>query len=313
MPRWHELAKAELHVHLEGSVGPETMRLLAPELSDGEIQSLYRFEGFAGFLECFKAVVQRLRGPADYGLIARRLIEQFRRDNVIYAEVTLSAGVVLWKGMDFARVYEAVRGGAAGCGVEIAWNLDAIRHFGPEHAMRVAELAAERVNDGVISFGIGGDEQRGPAEWFEAVYRFARSKGLRLTAHAGETMGAESVWTALRIGAERIGHGIRAEEDPVLLRHLRDARIPLEICLSSNVATGAVASLGDHPVRRIFDAGVPITLNTDDPGIFNTTLDAEFELAARTFGFSEDELRGIVENGFRHAFAARKSSRSPML
>lgn len=309
MPRWQELAKAELHVHLEGSVSPETMRLLAPELSEEELQSLYRFQGFAGFLECFKTVVQRLRGPADYGLITRRLIEQFRRANVNYAEVTLSAGVVLWKEMDFARVYEAVREGAAGGGVDIGWNLDAIRHYGPEHAMQVAELAAERVNDGVISFGIGGDEERGPAEWFEAVYRFARSKGLRLTAHAGETMGPDSVWTALKIGAERIGHGIRAVEDPVLLRHLRDAQVPLEICISSNVATGAVASLGDHPVRRIFDAGVPVTLNTDDPGIFNTTLDAEFELAARGFGFSDDELCGIVENGFRHAFAGSPADR----
>ena len=163
-------------------------------------------------------------------------------------------------------------------------------------------MAAERVADGVVSFGIGGDEERGPAHWFTEAYRFARDKGLRLTAHAGETTGPESIWDALRLGAERIGHGIRSVEDPALMRHLRDRDVPLEICISSNVATGAVPSLGDHPIRRLYDAGVPIILNTDDPGLFGTTLDQEYDLAACTFGFSEQALRGIVENGFRYAF-----------
>ncbi len=128
------------------------------------------------------------------------------------------------------------------------------------------------------------------------------TNGLRLTAHAGETVGPYSVWGALRLGAERIGHGIRSADDPQLLRHLRDHNIPLEICISSNVATGAVRSLADHPVRRIYDAGVPIILNTDDPGVFRCTLNGEYELAARQFGFSDAELRGIAENGFRYAF-----------
>jgi adenosine deaminase len=134
------------------------------------------------------------------------------------------------------------------------------------------------------------------------VFRFAKSAGLRLTAHAGETMGPESVWAALEIGAERIGHGIRAVEDPALLRHLRDRGIPLEVCITSNVATGAVESLAAHPVRRLYDAGVPITLNTDDPAIFGTTLSVEYALAARRFGFSEAELRGIAQNAFRYGF-----------
>lgn len=169
--------------------------------------------------------------------------------------------------------------------------------------MQVAELAAGYVDDGVISFGIGGDEERGPAGWFTEVYRFARAKGLRLTAHAGETAGPESVWGALRLGAERIGHGIRAVDDPALVRHLRDENIPLEICISSNVATGAVPSLAAHPVRRLYDAGVQIVLNTDDPGLFGTTLENEYELAAHEFGFSEQELAQIAANGFRYAFA----------
>ena len=303
MPGCHEVAKAELHLHLEGSVTRATMLELAPEASSEEIRERFRFSNFAGFLECFKWVVERLRGPEDYAVVTRRLLETLDNQNVRYAEITLSAGVVLWKKQAFAPIFDAVRREAAQSPVEVQWNLDAIRHFGAEHAMQVAELAAEYVDDGVVSFGIGGDEERGPASWFTEVYRFARAKGLRLTAHAGETAGPESVWAALRLGAERIGHGIGAVDDPALMRHLRDENIPLEVCISSNVATGAVPSLAAHPMRRLYDAGVPITLNTDDPGLFGTTLDKEYDLAAREFGFSEQELAQIAENGFRYSFA----------
>jgi aminodeoxyfutalosine deaminase len=301
MPGCHEVAKAELHLHLEGSVTSATMRELAPEASAEEIRERFRFSNFAGFLECFKWVVERLRGPEDYAVVTRRLLETLDSQNVWYAEITLSAGMVLWKKQAFGPIFEAVRREAARSPVDVRWNLDAIRHFGAQHAMQVAELAAAYVDDGVVSFGIGGDEERGPAGWFTDVYRFARAKGLRLTAHAGETAGPESVWGALRLGAERIGHGIRAVDDPALLRHLRDENIPLEICISSNVATGAVPSLAAHPVRRLYDAGVPITLNSDDPGLFGTTLEKEYGLAGE-FGFSERELAQIAENGFRYAF-----------
>jgi len=169
--------------------------------------------------------------------------------------------------------------------------------------MQVAKLAAERAGDGVVAFGIGGDEERGPAEWFGEVYAFARSHGLRLTAHAGETMGPESIWAALRIGAERIGHGIAAVGDPALVSYLRDRQIPLEICITSNVATGVVAAYEDHPVRRLYDSGVLITLNSDDPGLFGTTLTREYELAASLYRFTETELRQIAANAFRCRFA----------
>ena len=294
--------KAELHLHLEGSVEPETMQELDPGLSVEAVRAMYRFHGFQGFIQAYKSVVERLRTPQDYARITRALLRRLAAETVQYAEITLSAGVVLWKGQEFAPVYTAVRQAAAEFSIEVHWILDAVRHFGVEHAMRIAELAAERVNDGVVAFGIGGDEERGPAAWFGEVYRFAKGGGLGLTAHAGETVGPESVWAALEIGAERIGHGIRAVEDPALLRHLRDRRIPRAVCIASTVATGAVASLAAHPVRRLYDAGVPITLNTDDPAIFATTLSGEYELAARQFGFSEAELRGIAQNAFRYGF-----------
>jgi aminodeoxyfutalosine deaminase len=311
MASYHELPKAELHLHLEGSVTPELMHELAPEASSEEIRAKFGFRAFQDFLACYKWVVGYLRTPEDYALVTRRLLESLAQQNVRYAEITLSAGVVIWKKQEFGPIYEAVQREASQSTVEVRWNLDAIRHFGADHAMQVAELAAECAANGVVSFGIGGDEQRGPAEWFTEVYRFASAHGLRLTAHAGETAGPESVWAALRLGAERIGHGIRAVDDQALVRHLRDRKIPLEVCISSNVATGAVSSLSEHPVRRLYDAGVPIVLNTDDPGLFGTTLEGEYDLAASEFGFSDKELAEIVENGFRYAFVPMDRSGTP--
>ncbi len=278
------------------------MRELAPDLSPQQIEELYRFEDFQGFLMCFKRVVERLRKPEDYALVTRRLLAQLAEEHVEYAEITISAGVVLWKKQDFAAVYEAIRESAQGSATQVRWILDAVRHFGVEHAMAVARLAAERVEDGVVAFGIGGDEARGPAEWFTEVFQFARDSGLRLTAHAGESAGPESVWGALRIGAERIGHGIRSIEDPELVGYLREQDVPLEVCITSNLATGAVGSLNEHPVRQLFEAGVPIILNTDDPALFGASLSGEFELAATCFGFSEAELRQIAANAFQYAF-----------
>ena len=165
--------------------------------------------------------------------------------------------------------------------------------------MEVAEFAVSRRNQGAIAYGIGGDEVRGPAHWFRDVFAYARDGGLHLVCHAGETTGPESVWSALAIGAERIGHGIAAVQDPALMARLRQDNIPLEVCISSNVCTGAVASLEQHPVRALYQAGVPITIHTDDPAFFRTTLTREYELAEKVFGLPAGEL---AANGFRYAF-----------
>ena len=297
-----QIPKAELHLHLEGSVEPETLHELDPATPLEELRALYRYADFEAFLKAFGAVGKRLRTPEDYALVTRRLLERLGAQNVRYAEIILAAGVVLWKGQEFPPIFQAVHDAAAGSSVEVRWILDAVRQFGVEQAMAVARLAAGLVDRGVVAFGIGGSEERGPAEWFGEVFAFARSAGLRLTAHAGEGTGPESVWAALRLGAERIGHGIASAGDPDLLRHLRERDIPLEICITSNLVTGVVKRLQDHPVRRLYDAGVPIVLNTDDPAMFGCTLVGEYRLAAQQFGFSEGELRGIAENGFRYAF-----------
>jgi adenosine deaminase/aminodeoxyfutalosine deaminase len=297
-----EMPKAELHLHLEGSVEPETLRELDPATPVEEFRALYQYADFDSFLRAFGAVGKRLRGPEDYALITRRLLEALARQNVRYAEIIVAAGVVLWKGQDFAPIFDAICEAAAGSPVQVRWILDAVRQFGAAHVRQVAELAAERVGDGVIAFGIGGSEERGPANWFGEAFAFARAKGLRLTAHAGESMGPQSIWDALELGAERIGHGIAAVHDEALMRHLRERDIPLEICISSNLVTGVVAKLEDHPVRKLYDAGVPIVLNSDDPAMFRCSLTGEYRLAAAHFGFTQQELAGLAENGFRYAF-----------
>jgi aminodeoxyfutalosine deaminase len=300
-----EMPKAELHLHLEGSVEPETLHELDANTSVEEFRALYQYADFDAFLKAFGAIGKRLRTPEDYGLITRRLLDRLAAQNVRYAEIILAAGVVLWKGQEFAPIFEAVREAAEESPVEVRWIFDAVRQFGPEQGMQIARWAAERVDRGVVALGIGGSEERGPAEWFTETYAFARSAGLRLLAHAGESTGPESVWAALQLGAERIGHGIAAVRDAALMRHLREHDIPLEICITSNLVTGVVKRIEEHPVRRIYDAGVPIVISTDDPAMFGCTLVGEYRLAAQAFGFSQAELSGIAENGFRYRFGGR--------
>lgn len=301
-----ELPKAELHLHLEGSVEAATLLEIDPSLDAEAVAQRYRYADFLGFLKSYAWITGLLRGPDEYALITRRLLERLQSQSVSYAEINLSAGVMLWRNQAFAPIYEAVKREAERSGVRVRWILDAVRQFGVEEARRVAELAAERVKDGIVGFGVGGDEARAPAGLFSEVFAFARATGLHLVPHAGESVGPESVWESLRLGAERIGHGIRSIDDPMLVKYLRDHDIPLEICISSNVCTGVVKSLEEHPVRRLYDAGVPIVLNSDDPPMFHTTLAREYEIAATSFGFSEGELRHLAANSFRYAFAFRE-------
>jgi adenosine deaminase/aminodeoxyfutalosine deaminase len=293
---------AELHLHLDGSVEPDTLLEIDPSLTREEIAANTAYSDFAGFLKSFVWVNKRLRTPDHYARVARRLFQRLESEGVAYAEVILSVGVVLWKEQDLPAIYDALMREASRTRVTVRWIFDAIRQFGPEPAKPVFDLAAERVGEGVIAIGLGGDEERGPARLFADLYRAARDRGLRLTCHAGEMAGPASVWEALEIGSERIGHGIRAIEDPALVAHLAAKNIPLEVCITSNLRTGAVASLAAHPVRRLYDAGVPIILNSDDPALFGCTLTSEYALAAREFGFTEDELAGLARNAFRYAF-----------
>ena len=310
-PFLRSLPKAELHLHLEGAIEPATLLELRlrhnmPDADLASCEALYRYQDFQGFLMAFKAVTEHLNTPEDYELITYRLMERLQSENILHAEVFVSVGVCLWRSQDFTALFEGMeRGrerGARDFGVSLLWIFDAVRHFGAELAQRVAELAVTFQNRNVIAFGIGGDESRGAPELFRDVYAFAANHGLHLTAHAGESTSPESIWGALNLGAERIGHGLTAGQDPELLEELAQRQIPVEICMTSNVLTGCCPRLEDHPVRQYFDHGLMLTLNTDDPAMFRTSLCREYAIAQKTFGFTEEQLRELARNSFEASF-----------
>jgi adenosine deaminase/aminodeoxyfutalosine deaminase len=254
----------------------------------------------------FKTLTEDLQSPEDYELIAYRMIEQLKAENVLHAEVYVSVGVCLWRKLDFDAIFEGLeRARARGekdFGVSLLWIFDAVRQFGPARAQEVFELAAKYREQNVIGIGIGGDEQKAPPELFRDQYAYARDQGLRLTCHAGESAGPESIWGALNLGAERIGHGLTAGSDPELMEELATRQVPIEICLTSNLRTACCARLQDHPVRRYFDQGLMLTLNSDDPAMFSTSLTHEYELAQADFAFTDEHLRELARNSFEASF-----------
>lgn len=305
------LPKAELHLHLEGSLQPSTLLELKKRrgfehASLAEVEQLYQYQDFNGFLLAFKGVSELLRTGEDYELITYKLMEQLRAENILHAEVYVSVGVCLWWNLDFDAIFEGLeRGRERGehdFGVSLLWIFDAVRHFGTERARKVAELAVRYQDRNVVGFGIGGDERRAVPELFRDTYRYCADHGLHLTAHAGETAGPESIWGALNLGAERIGHGLHAGQDPELVEELSKRQIPIEICLTSNLRTGCCTSVAEHPVRNYFDHGLMITLNTDDPAMFRTSLNREYQLAQSNFGFTEEHLRELARNSFEASF-----------
>jgi aminodeoxyfutalosine deaminase len=305
-----QLPKAELHLHLEGAVEPATLlelrRSHGEEASLAETEELYRYSDFPSFLVAFKEVSAHLRGPDDYELVTYRLMQQLKSENVLHAEVYVAVGVCLFRKQDFAAIFEGLeRGRARGArdfGVSLLWIFDATRHFGADEAHKVFELAVHYKDRHVIGVGIGGDEQKAPPEMFRAAYAYATDHGLRLTAHAGETGSPESIWGALNLHAERIGHGFSAGQDPDLVEELAYRQIPVEICITSNLRTGVCKTGAEHPVKNYFDQGMMITLNTDDPALFGTSLAREYQFAQETYGFTDEHLRELARNSFEASF-----------
>src|SRR5580692_3100093 len=307
-----QLPKAELHLHLEGAVEPATLveirRNHGENATLADTEPLYRYTDFQSFLMAFKAVSAHLRGPDDYELITYRLMQQLKEENVLHAEVYVSVGVCLWRKQDFASIFEGLeRGRARGArdfGVSLLWIFDATRHFGVEEAQKVFDLAVRYRDRHVVGVGIGGDEVKAPPELFRGVYAYAEENGLRLTAHAGETGPPESIWGALNLRAERIGHAFAAARDADLIEELAQRQIPVELCITSNLRTGVCRNVSEHPVKDYFDQGVMITLNTDDPAFFGTTLSREYQIAQDAFGFTDEHLRELARNSFEASFLA---------
>ncbi|MFY9852500.1 MAG: adenosine deaminase [Terracidiphilus sp.] len=316
------LPKAELHLHLEGTILPSTLVELslrhdARPLALAEAEALYRFEDFTGFLEAFKAVTRLLITPEDYELAAWRMIEHLAAQGVVHAEVYISVGVIyLWRNHDpaafepiFAGLERARKRGERELGLSLYWIFDAVRHFTLPEAERVFLKAVELkpAHPSIIGIGLGGDERRTGSEPFRDLYAQAGQAGLRLTNHAGETTGPEAIWEALGIGSERIGHALSALNDPKLLQELKAREVPLELCPTSNVRTGVCPSIAAHPLRKLFDLGLLVTLNSDDPAFFGSDLGGEFLMAHTEQKFTPEELRQLARNSFRASFLSAEA------
>jgi aminodeoxyfutalosine deaminase len=324
------LPKAELHLHLEGTIEPATLAELSQRVDIGPgtapltveaAEALYQYTDFSGFLEAFKAVTRRLRGANEYELAAYRMIQQLAEQGVVHAEVYISVGVVyFWRKEEdaadpqlfekiFAGLERARERGQRDFGVTLYWIFDAVRHFSVPEAERVFRLAAHMKQEypSIIGIGLGGDERVAASEPFRAMYAEATASGLRLTNHAGETTGPEAIWEALSIGSERLGHALSAIRDPELIEELRQRQIPLELNPSSNMRTGVCPSFSAHPLRQYFDAGLLVTLNSDDPAFFGSSVENEYRLAHTIQGFSKEELKQLAANSFRASFLPDQS------
>ncbi len=308
------LPKVELHLHLEGSITAETLVELSAgndptPLTLDEARDLYRYTDFPTFLMSFKAVTERLHHADDYERITYAMVRDLAAQGVRHAEVYISFGILYRFGrLDVDDVVRAMeRGRVRGereFGTTVLWLIDAVRHFGAEEGLRVFRKAAELRAEfpAIVGIGIGGDEARGPAEWFREAYAEAKAAGLHLTAHAGESTGPESIWGALNIGAERIGHALAAQGDAELMDVLAERQIPLEINVTSNLRTGCCATIESHPLRLYFESGLMVTLNSDDPPMFGSDLLGEYLLAQREYEFSLDQMRELAANGVEASF-----------
>lgn len=310
--RIRTLPKVELHLHLEGAIPMAALwELLSKHgrppgihtLDDLERRFIYR--DFPHFIDTWIWKNQFLREYDDFTFIASQVAADLADQNIIYAEAFYSPGDFARQGLHAQRLTEAIRKGLAAHADRVHVNLvaDLVRDCGPEQGLRWLREIDEVKHLGVVGIGIGGSEQAFPPEPYEAVYREARERGFRTSAHAGEAAGPESVWGAIRaLAVDRIGHGTRAVEDPVLVALLAQRRTPLEMCPISNVRTGVVSTLSAHPIRRLFDAGLLVTVNTDDPKMFNTSLEDEYEALATELGFTWAELLTLNDHAVEAAW-----------
>jgi adenosine deaminase len=297
------MPKAELHFHLEGAIPvPVLWELIQHHGGDPIIESReqlaewFSYRDFAHFMETWAWMNGFLRCYDDFEFAAEAVARHLVAQNIVYVEAFFSPSDFRRHGLEPQGIAKAIRTGLDRVeGVEVALIVDLVRDRGPEGTARtlaaIKEVASEA---GVIGIGIGGFELAHPPEQFAPVYDDAREAGFRLTAHAGEEAGPESVWGALReLGAERIGHGVRSIEDPELMTYLVEHQIPLEVCPTSNLRTGVVAHWDQHPVGRLIDAGVMVTINTDDPAMFDTNLAGEFESLVQHFGLGDAALKRL--------------------
>lgn len=315
---FRDLPKVELHLHLEGAAPPAFIRGLAKEKSmdisgifaeDGS----YAFNDFWHFLEVYEAATATLQSPEDFYRLTLAVLEASAASGVIYSETFLSPDFCGGRDLVAWREYlQAIEEAAAAAekthGIVLKGIVTPIRHFGPEKAKETALCAAETVGDFLVGFGLGGDEKMGKPKDFAYGFDMAREAGLRLTAHAGEWGGPESVRDAVRdLGVERIGHGVRAIEDLELVDELAEKGIVLEVCPGSNIALGLYPSWRQHPIAKLRERGVGVTISTDDPPFFHTTMAREFDRLSDAFDWDEGEFLAINKTAINAAFCDAKT------
>lgn len=309
------LPKVELHVHHVGSASPRIVAELAarhegrtPVPADPDaLAGYFEFRDFAHFVEVYLSVVDLIRDPEDVWLLTHEVARELARQQVRYAELTITPYSHVRRGIPAPAFCEAIedarKRAAADFGLDLRWCFDIPGEAGLPAAEETLRIALDERPDGLISFGLGGPEIGVPRPQFRPYFDQARAAGLRSVPHAGETTGPQTIWDALHeLGAERIGHGISAAQDPELLTYLAERQIGMEICPTSNVRTRAVANLDEHPLPRLVEAGLLVTINSDDPPMFGTTLNHEYAVAARLLGAGPGELAALARNAVTASF-----------
>ena len=312
------LPKVELHVHHVGSASPRIVAELAarhegrtPVPADPDaLADYFEFRDFAHFIEVYLSVVDLIRDPEDVWILTHEVARELARQQVRYAELTITPYSHVRRGIPAPAFCEAIedarKRALADFGIELRWCFDIPGEAGLPAAEETLRIALDERPDGLVSFGLGGPEIGVPRPQFRPYFDQARAAGLRSVPHAGETTGPQTVWDALNeLGAERIGHGISAAQDPQLLAYLAERQIGMEVCPTSNVRTRAVATLDEHPLPRLVEAGLLVTINSDDPPMFGTTLNDEYAVAARLLGVGAEGLAGLARNAVTASFLDR--------
>jgi aminodeoxyfutalosine deaminase len=309
------LPKAELHVHHVGSASPRIVSALAerhpgtvPSDLD-ELRDFFTFRDFAHFIEVYLSVVDLVRTPEDVRMLTYEVAADMAAQNIRYAELTCTPYTNVLAGVPIEAFVEAIEDARVGAerdhGVQLRWIYDVPGEFGVEAAAAtVGYLPVSPPT--LVGFGLGGPEAGVDRPQFKTAFDEARAHGLHSVPHAGETTGPETVWDAIReLGAERVGHGTSSTQDPTLLAHLVEQRIPLEVCPTSNVATRAVATLDEHPIKEMYAAGAVVTINSDDPPMFGTNLNREYEIAASLLGLDEQGIAALARAAVEASFLDR--------
>jgi adenosine deaminase len=316
------MPKVELHVHLEGSIRPETLLTLAernrvsiPASSIEELREWYQFTDFAHFLEIYLAICGCIRTPDDFELVTTEFLKSQSKQNIRYSEViftpyTHHEHVAFDE--QLAAINRAREQVETNLGVRMGLVPDISRQVRPvEHSMLVADWAIQNMQNGVIALGLGGPEMDNPPGLFQGAFARAHTAGLPSLPHAGETGGTQSIWGAVNaLHAVRIGHGVRCLEDPALVAFLREVQITLDVCPTSNVCLGVAPSFAEHPLPKLLEAGLVVTINSDDPPMFGTTLTGEYLSIKTAFGFDISIIKQLVLNGIRSSLLSPDAQKS---